>query len=496
MNIMAKGAQRARELGYDGIEIQASYGDLISQLLSPLTNKRTDEYGGSLENQARFLLRLIKVVKNTAGEDFPVIVKLVCDEFVSKGLTLEETTIIAKFIADSGGDAILASGGNKSTKRMTIPSHYLPPGTLVHLTEALKEAVDIPVIAVGKINTPELADKIIREGGADFVAMTRALIADPYLPEKAQSGMVEAIRGCVYDLEDCAEKGVKGLGRACTVNPFSGQEYRLKLTPAPKKKKVIIIGGGPAGIQSAILASQRGHEVILYEKSGSLGGQMRLASMAPYKAEMDEVLRYLKYSIGKTSAKVILKNAPATEEILSQKPDVLIVATGSHPALPAIPGIDLSFVYNVRTVYERILELGENVVILGGGDTGCETADLLASEAEKITIVEILDEPLKKMKDIPRQELLKRLKEKGVKIITNCKAISIEKGAVTIEDKEGIKQQLVADSVVVATGNCPVNELFKSLKDSVEEIYLVGDAQQPGNLGAALRSATEIGLKI
>jgi NADPH-dependent 2,4-dienoyl-CoA reductase/sulfur reductase-like enzyme len=360
----------------------------------------------------------------------------------------------------------------------------------------MKEAVDISVIAVGKINTPELADKIIREGNADFVAMTRALIADPYLPVKAQTGMVEDIRGCVYDLEDCAEKGVKGLGRACTVNPFSGQEYRLKITPAVKKKKVIIVGGGPAGIQSAMLASQRGHEVILYEKSGSLGGQMRLASMAPYKAEMDEVLRYLKHSLGKTQTKVILKCAPTAEEILSQKPDVVIIATGSHPALPAIPGIDLSFVYNVRMVYERILELGDNVVILGGGDTGCETADLLSSQVKKITIVEVLDEPLKKMKDIPRQELLKRLEEKGVNILASCKAISIEKGLVTIENKDGGKQQIIADSVVAATGNCPVNELFRSLKDSVKEIYLVGDAQQPCNVGAALRSATEISLKI
>jgi 2,4-dienoyl-CoA reductase-like NADH-dependent reductase (Old Yellow Enzyme family)/thioredoxin reductase len=496
LDIMAKGAKKARELGYDGIEIQASYGDFISQLLSPLSNKRTDEYGGSLENRAGFLTSLLKAVKQQAGKNYPVIVKLVCDEFTDGGLTLEDTTIIAQFIARSGGDAILASGGNKATKRMTIPSHYLAPGSLLHLARAIKRAVDIPVIAVGKINTPELAEKIIIEKDADFVAMTRALIADPYLPEKAKAGLINDICGCVYDLEDCANAGIKGLGRGCTVNPFAGQEYRFKVMPAIKIKKVIVIGGGPAGIQSAILASQRGHEVVLYEKTGSLGGQMRLASMAPFKAEMDEVLRYLKHSLGKTQAKIMLKCAPTTEEILSQNPDVVVIATGSTPALPDIPGISQPFVYDVRTVYQRIIDFGENIVILGGGDTGCETADLLSSEAKNIMIVEVLDEPLKNMKDIPRQELLKRLKEKGISIITNSKAIGIEKGKVIIEDKNGVKKELLADSVIFAIGNVPANSLYNSFKGLVKEIYLIGDARGSGNLGAALRSATEVVLKI
>ncbi len=496
LDIMAKGAKRARETGYDGVEIQASYGDFISQLLSPLSNKRNDEYGGSVENRARFLTNLIMLVKQEASDDYPVMVKLVCDEFEEGGLTLKEATVVAQLIARSGCDAILATGGNKATKWMTIPSHYLPAGSLLQLAGGIKKAVNIPVIAIGKINTPGLADRIIKEGSADFAAMTRALIADPYLPEKASKNMIEDIRGCIYCLEDCANSGVKGLGRSCTVNPFAGQEYRLKVKPASKKKKIIVAGGGPAGMQCAISASLRGHNVILYEKNELLGGQFRLASRAPFKGEVDEALRYLKHSLKKSRTKVLLGSAATPEEILSQKPDAVVIATGSKPVLPVIPGIDQSFVFDVRSVYEKPLALGANIIILGGGMVGCETADLLSSETRNITVVETLDEPLKKMKDIPRRELLKRLKEKGIVIITDSKAIGIEKGKVIVEDKNGTKRELKADAVVVSIGNVQVNPLYDALKDSVKELYLVGDAKEPCDLGAALRSGAEIGLKI
>ena len=493
---MAGGAGRAREIGYDGIDIQAGYGDLIAQLVSPLSNKRTDEFGGTLENRSRFLVELIRRIKQEAGDDYPVLIKLVCDEFVAGGITLGDSSETTRMLASAGADAIVANAGSKATKNITIPSHYTGAGALVHLAAGIKKAVDIPVIAIGKINTPELAEGIIAGEKADFVAMARALIADPYLPKKAMEGKRQEIRGCIYCLQDCAQSGVPGIGRCCSVNPFAGQEHALHIIPAEKKKKIVVAGGGPAGMQAAILASLRGHAVTLIEKNNILGGQFLLADKAPCKGETAELLRYLNHTLSATDVKVMVNKKAAVNDIMAENPDAVIIATGSHSNTLNIPGADLFLVHDVRKIYERMPDPGKYIVIIGGGDIGCETADLLSGENREITIIEILPDVLSRMKDIPREDLLKRLKEKKVTILTETGVVSIEQGKVSIRDKDGNYSFLQADSVIISVGAAPENSLEGLLREKTAEVFSVGDAQRPGNVGDALRSAAKIALEI
>ncbi|MDD5154316.1 MAG: NAD(P)/FAD-dependent oxidoreductase [Desulfovibrionales bacterium] len=496
IEVMAAGAKRAGEIGYDGVEIQASYGDLIAQLLSPLLNKRTDDMGGPVENRCRFLTRLIEETKQCAGRDFPVMVKLVCDEFVPGGLTVNEAVSMARLIEKAGADAIMANAGNKATKFVTIPGHDCAPGLLTETAARIKAAVNLPVIAIGKINTPALAEEIIASGKADFVAMARALIADPDLPNKAASGNIAGIRACTYCLEDCADKGVPGLGRACTVNPFAGFEYRWDVLPVTVKKKILIVGSGPAGIQAAVIASQRGHRVELWEKEAEPGGQLLLADKAPFKEEMSGALRYLIHSLKQSTAQARLNRPGAVEDIVNMAPDAVIVATGSHPIRPPIPGMDSGIVVDARELYAKKVLPGRKIVIIGGGDIGCETADWLAEPGREVTVVEMLPEVLGRMKDIPRARLLARLADKGVNILTDTRITKISGTMVSLEKKDGQRLRIKADQVILAVGARSKNSLVDELKGKIKEVIVIGDASQPGNLGAALRSATEVALKI
>ena len=380
LEIMARGAVQAREIGYDGVEIQASYGDLISQLLSPLLNTRTDELGGSLENRSHFLIRLIQQVKRRTGNDFPLMVKLVCDEFVDGGLKIEAAMRIAGWVEKAGADAIVANAGNKQTKYKTIQPADSPFAPLANLAAQIKAVVNIPVVAIGKINQPDVAEDIISRGQADFVATARALVADPDFPRKAESGEIDEIRPCVACLEDCAGKGVAGIGRCCTVNPFAGHEFVWRIQPGPGEEKSPgdwrgtrrAPGGAgrkPAGPCGAIVGTDRTKWADRYN--------WRI--WHHLKQEMAGLLTYQMNCLKKSPVMVRTRQQANQSKIAAANPDVVIVATGSRPGRPPIPGIDADFVVQARDLYLTGPPAGERIVIIGGGDIGCETADWLAA---------------------------------------------------------------------------------------------------------------------
>lgn len=496
-----EGAVRVQKAGCDGVELHASHGYLIQQFLSPNTNKRTDEYGGSLENRMRFLLEIIDGIRANCGKDFPIVVRLTVDEMYSmigqdgKGYNLEEGLKMAKILNDKGIDAIDVSSAAYDTFNYWLEPTTFTPGWRKYLAKEVKNVVDIPVIAANLIRSPKQAEMQLEEGTQDFISLGRPLIADPHWANKVKDGKENLIKRCVCCLY-CFESMMKGAYKYthghCSVNPFVGRED-VKLKQDGNGRKVVIIGAGCAGLTAAELLSKRGFNVTVLEKESKQGGQLNLASKPPHKDKMNWVCEDLLSNAVNNGAKVLF-NVKADKNVIdSYSPDIVINATGGTAIHPKAFNGDN--VVTVTDVLNGSVDIqNKNVAVIGSGMTGLETSELLVSHGNKVTVVEMADEIAPGAWFQQLDDALPALKKAGTKFLTSHKLLSVSSNGIELENlKENKATALKVDYVVLSLGVKSDNALFNSIKNSsAYKVYNIGDSAKIGRIANATESAYQL----
>ncbi len=492
----AKAAYRVKEAGFDAIEIHGGHGHLISQFLSPYTNRREDEYGGNVKKRTRFICEIIARIKEKIGSTFPVLIRMNGDDFIEGGINLEEAIKQAIIFETAGVDAIHVSGSCHEKDWIHIPSYFFSPGNLVHLAPPIKEAINIPVITVSKISDPIFAEKILEEKKADFVAMGRALIADPYLPNKAREGRLDEIRRCIYCCNCTTWENRPRLqerGISCTVNPAVLREDDFVIKFAHKPKKIMVIGGGLAGMEAARTLAERGHQVFLYECNGYLGGQWVMAAWPEFKTDYKSLIPYLDRGMKKAGVRVHLNTEVNLEFVIKEKPDAVIVATGAEPKKLEVLDDAGPEIVQANDVIIGKVTVGGKVVVVGGRCLGMEVANILASEGKHVSLVEALELGhgiQAGLKAVLRDKLV----ENGVYIYPFSLLMRITSTGIDVANN-GSLLNLKADTVVLAVGTQPRNGLADSLKSLSlnTEIYTIGDCSRIGDAMEAINDGAEIG---
>jgi 2,4-dienoyl-CoA reductase-like NADH-dependent reductase (Old Yellow Enzyme family)/thioredoxin reductase len=490
----AQGIRRARDAGYDAVELHGAHGYLINQFVSPFSNKRTDEYGGNMRNRLRFPLEIIARAKQLVGGEYPIIYRISADEMVPGGLTIEDTKVIAQILEEAGVAAIHASAGvYKSGAIVSAPS-AVRTAPFSDYAQQIRRVVNIPVFAVDKILYPEVAESLLREGKADFIAMGRASIADPALPNKVREGRLEEILPCVGCWQGCQGRIAVQKPVSCLVNPLTGKEeaYAIHRTAFPKK--VMAVGGGPAGMEAAIVAAKRGHAVTLYEKADRLGGQWLLAAVPPGKEQLNSFTVWQKGELERSGVKVVLNTEVTAELAAREAPDEILYAAGAAPVVPRIPGFDLPLVHTANDILMGKVDLAGDAVVIGGGLVGAETAEHIAVHNHKTTVVEMLPAIAADMVAAPKTFLMESLRANQVELLPNTKVLKIEEDGVVVENSGG-QRKIPADLVVLAIGSRSNTALAEELKRNFK-VTVVGDADTVGKaldgIDAAYRAALEI----
>lgn len=480
----------AKDAGYDAIEIHAHAGYLIDQFMSPVWNKRTDEYGGNSENCARFPKEIIQAIKSVVGDSMPVIFRISLDHRFEGGRTMEDSVKLLKELEKAGVDAFDIDAGCYETLDYIFPPSYLGESCMSYVCEAARKAVSVPLINAGTHN-PESAVELIESGNVDFINMGRALIADPELPNKLLEGRPEDVRPCLRCNEYCIGRiWDKHTKLSCAVNPQAMEEVRFAIKKTENPKNVVVIGGGPGGMEAARVAAIEGHKVTLFEKNDKLGGVMGDICTAKFKQNIKKLTKWYTVQLDKLGVDIHLNTEITGDEKILEECDNIIIGCGSKPITPPIPGIDGANVITMLAAHrDASLIKGENIVVCGGGASGCDGALEMASEmGKKVTIVEMLPECGKDVFFINKITLFRKLAENNVKLMTNTKVVSIKEDGVEVQLEDGTIQIIKADTVISAFGMRPVLTAVDAVKAKYHtKTRTVGDSNRLGKIGEAVR---------
>jgi 2,4-dienoyl-CoA reductase-like NADH-dependent reductase (Old Yellow Enzyme family)/thioredoxin reductase len=488
-------AKRAKEAGFELIEIHGAHGYLINQFLSKVSNHREDEYGGDTVGRSRFAIEITEEIRRRIGPQFALSFKISAQEFVSEGLTVKESIEILKLLVKAGVDIVQVSAGNDITPEWICQPMFMKKACLAESAARVKKALNIPVMAVGRINGPVVANEVLLKDQADLVCIGRGLLADPQLPNKAREERLDEIRICIA-CNTCMESIFRKGRIECLVNPMLGREKEMRFVPTQKPKKIMVIGGGPGGLNVAWVAAKRGHKVHVFEKRRSLGGQLLPGSVPGHKKELLSLIKFQKKQIEKFGVTCHLNQEVKAQDIQTFGPDVVVLATGSLPAIPPVDGIDNTIVLTYEQVLNEAPPSFKQAVIIGGGATGLEMALHLAEYGCRVSVVEMLAEIGTGLETMTKKILLGKLKERNVNILTETRLMRIESAGAVVARSDGTEILMEADRVILATGTRPYNRLYEKVKSLGYETHQIGDCLETRSAKAAIYESAVLGRKI
>lgn len=490
----ADGAERAVAAGFDVVEVHGAHGYLLSDFLSPIANQRGDGYGGSLEGRARFSREVARAIRERCP-DVPLVWRISGEEALPGGATLDDATTVASWLEQDGVDCISVSAGNWRSLHVTLAPMWVPRGSLVRMAARIREHVSVPVMAVGRLNDPDDARRVLTDGHADLIAIGRGLIADPDWAAKVADGRSDEVRPCIA-CNACVDLVGPGGEVRCAVNPAVGRDHAWDPSPVDVPRRVAVVGSGPAGLAAARVARERGHRVTLFERDDRIGGKIIAAASAPSKHEVLLFRDYEERTMDRVGVDVRLSTAVAADDLASSDADAIVIAVGADALTPPIPGLDGPNVHDAQEYLrgERPLAAGARVVVIGGSATGCETAELLVSEGVDVTVVEMARSIGKGIEAITRRHIVRELRRHGATVLTAATVVEVRDDAVVYE-RDGERHEVACDQVALAIGWRPRGGGLLEGLDG-RDVHVIGDAARPADFVAAVNAGADAGLAV